>query len=330
LDDVPRNPREPFLDEVGRALDEVGRALAEAEQLKGLSKDTKARIKQSVQEPRDRARAQAKEAKERAKQQINGPRQRVRDERAAHRHAHDHHHLWWMRPDRAAGRRGARDRAEVTAELIEAALRIADEDGYDAVSMRRLATEVGMGTMSLYWYVESKDELLDLVLDHLIGTTLLEPAELADWRTGLTAIATGSRAIYLAHPWLVQVIGQRPTIGPNMLRHVDQSLCVVDGLPIPMEVRMQILHTVDDYVVGSVLREAADTELARELGMSESEWHEQLRPHFEALIEAEDLGYLARFIDEQGFEPRHGKSFESGLELVFAGIDALLARHATG
>lgn len=243
-------------------------------------------------------------------------------------HAHDHHHLWWMRPDRAAGRKGARDRAEVTSELIEAALRIADEDGFDAISMRRLATEIGMGTMSIYWYVESKDELLDLVLDHLVGTTLLEPAELTDWRAGLTAIATRSRAMYLAHPWLVQVIGQRPTIGPNLLRHVDQSLCVVDGLAVPMDVRMQILHTVDDFVQGSVLREAAFAEVAREQGMSEAEWHEQMRPHFEALIADEDLGYLARYIDEVGFEPHHGNSFESGLELVLAGVDALLARHA--
>jgi AcrR family transcriptional regulator len=289
---VPRKPREPFLDEVGRAL-------AEAEQLKSRAKETKARVKRQVQE-----------------------------HAAAHRHGHDHH-LWWMRPDRTAGRKGARDRSEVRSELIDAALRIADDDGFDAISMRRLATELGMGTMSIYWYVESKDELLDLVLDHLIGTTLLEPSELTDWRAGLTAIATRSCAMYRAHPWVAQVVGQRPTIGPNLLRHIDQSLCIVDGLPVPIAVRMQILHTVDDFVLGSVLREAAFSELAREQGMSEAEWHDQMRPHFEALIADEDLAYLARYIDEKGFEPHHGNSFENGLELVLAGVDALIARHAT-
>jgi len=306
-------------------LDDVGQLLADAEALKDRAKDV-----------RDRAKAQANDTKERVRQQVKGPRQQVKAEAAATRrgthderhHHHPHTHLWWMRPDRAAGRKGARDRAEVVAELIEAALRIADEDGFDAVSMRRLATEVGMGTMSLYWYVESKDELLDLVLDHLIGASLLAPDELSDWRTGLTAIATRSRAMYLAHPWVVQVIGQRPAVGPNRLRHIDQSLCVVDGLAIPMAVRMQILHTVDDFVQGSAVREAAEAELARQLGVSEAEWHASMRPHYEAIIEDEDLAYIARYIDEQGFESGHGNSFESGLELVFAGIDAIIARHS--
>ena len=255
-------------------LAEVGQLLADAEELKGRAKAV-----------RDRAKTQAKDTKARARQPVKGPRQPVKADAAAaaaRRRGHDeqhHHHphtrLWWMRPDRAAGRKGARDRAEVVAELIEAALRIADEDGFDAVSMRRLATEVGMGTMSLYWYVESKDELLDLVLDHLIGASLLAADELTDWRTGLTAIATRSRAMYLAHPWVVQVIGQRPAVGPNRLRHIDQSLCVVDGLAIPMAVRMQILHTVDDFVQGSAVREAAEAELARQLGVSEAEWQDR-------------------------------------------------------
>jgi AcrR family transcriptional regulator len=303
-------PREPFLDKVGRTL-------AEAEELAAIAKEAQARLK-----------AQAKDAKARVKD----PRQQAKAARRAHhaeRHDHVHNHLWWMRPDRISERKGARDRAEVVAELIEAALRIADEDGFDAVSMRRLATEVGMGTMSLYWYVESKDELLDLVLDHLVGQMHLEPEELTDWRTGLAASLHRERKVFLAHPWMVQVIGQRPTVGPNMLRHYDQSLQLVAGLQLPTDVKMKILHAVDDFVTGNVVRDVADRELARELGMTEREWHESMRPHYEAIVEQEDLSYVGRYLSEHSFEEADVDAFETGLALMLAGIDALIAQHAT-
>src|SRR3954447_22953819 len=99
--------------------------------------------------------------------------------------------------------------------------------------MRRLAPEGAMGTMSLYWYLEGKDDLLDLVLDHLMQDQILEPEEMADWRTGLRATARRRRTMLLAHPWVVQVMGQRPHTGPNVLRHIDQSLAIVEALDVP-------------------------------------------------------------------------------------------------
>jgi AcrR family transcriptional regulator len=334
----------------------VGRTLADADEVRQRAKEAKDRLKAEVKEPAARAKANAKEVKQRLKE---AAKEQARDESAAqrtereqrqrsrqqearrraeeHRAAHairrevlqdlqHEHHLWWMRPDRTAGRRGARDRAEVLAELVEAAVHIADLEGFDAVSMRRLAQEVGLGTMSLYWYVEGKDDLLDLVLDHLIGEALLEPDELTDWRTGLTAIARHSRAMFLAHPWLVQVMGRRPYTGPNLLRHIDQSLAVVDGLDLPSAVKMQILRVVDDFTAGQALGEVSDVEVARTVGMTEAEWHEHMRPHYEAQVEEQDLGHLGRYLAEHSFDEEQVDGFEGGLAVVLDGIEALIAR----
>jgi AcrR family transcriptional regulator len=352
LYDVPKE-QEPIFDVVQRAI-------ADADEVRLRAKEAKERLKAEVKEPAARAKASAKEVKDRLKADLKAEikdqkpadlaggradrqaRQRARQaearRRAAERqkvHAQRHQErfeerqLWWTRPDRAAGRKGARDRAEVLSELIEAAVHIADLEGFDAISMRRLAQEVGMGTMSLYWYLEGKDDLLDLVLDHLMQDQILQPEEMADWRTGLRAMALKRREMLLAHPWLVQVMGQRPHTGPNVLRHIDQSLAVVEGLAVPPAVQMQILRVVDDWALGQVMSEIADAQEAREVGMTEGEWHEHMRPYYEAQVEEHDLGHLGRYLAEHTFDEEQVDSFEGGLEIVFAGIDALLARHRT-
>jgi AcrR family transcriptional regulator len=113
-------------------------------------------------------------------------------------------------------------REPVTLErIIAASIRIADAEGLDALSMRRLAKELDVATTSLYWHVKSKDQLLDLVLDHLIGEIPFEREVAGTWRDRMTFLAASLRAVLAAHPGAGVVMGQRNALGPNMLYGID-------------------------------------------------------------------------------------------------------------
>ena len=94
-------------------------------------------------------------------------------------------------------------------EIVRAAIKVADAEGPDAVSMRRIARELNAGTMSLYWHVASKEELLDLMIDSVQGEQLA-PEPSGDWRADLRALTRSARAALHRHPWMVDFIGGRP------------------------------------------------------------------------------------------------------------------------
>jgi AcrR family transcriptional regulator len=125
----------------------------------------------------------------------------------------------WLRPEQAAvGRPPERSRAEITA----AAIGLADVEGLDAVSMRRLAAELGMGAASLYRYVATREDLLDLMTDET-ATEFALRAPSGDWQADLLSIARQARGIMRRHHWLAALTITRPVLGPHgadVLEHV--------------------------------------------------------------------------------------------------------------
>ena len=97
--------------------------------------------------------------------------------------------------------------------------------------MRRIAREVGAGAMSLYWYVSSKEELLDLMLD-AIEAEIEVPEPSGDWRADLGAFAHRTRAALRQHRWAVEFIGTRPPSGPNDVRNLERLLSLLDGIGV--------------------------------------------------------------------------------------------------
>jgi len=157
----------------------------------------------------------------------------------------------WTRIEPAA-RRARFTRDDITA----AAIRIADREGIDAVSMRRIATDLDAGTMTLYHYVRTKDELLALVHDAIMGEVVL-PADQPmpdNWRDAITTVVTRSRDALRRHPWILDVVDD-PPIGPNSVRHFDQTLQAVSSLPISLGEKIDIVSAVDEYVLGYCLQE---------------------------------------------------------------------------
>jgi len=122
-------------------------------------------------------------------------------------------------------------------EIVRAAIKVADAEGPDAISMRRIARELNAGTMSLYWHVASKEELLDLMIDSVQGEQLT-PEPSGDWRTDLRALTRGARAALHRHPWMVDFMGGRPPTGPKALQNIERALSSLDGLGLFMKLRL--------------------------------------------------------------------------------------------
>jgi AcrR family transcriptional regulator len=139
-------------------------------------------------------------------------------------------------------------------KIAVAALAIADREGFPAVSMRRVAQELEVGTMSLYYYVKTKDDLVAVMDDALMGEALL-PSLPKDWRRAIMEIASRTRAIFIRHPWaLVSMLSAPP--GINAMRHMEQCLVALAGTSMTKKQKITLLATVDDFVFGHALREA--------------------------------------------------------------------------
>ncbi|HEX4307812.1 MAG TPA: TetR/AcrR family transcriptional regulator, partial [Solirubrobacterales bacterium] len=160
----------------------------------------------------------------------------------------------WFRQE-PSSRRSAHTRADIA----RAAMEIADSEGFDAVSMRKVAQRLGAGTMTLYHYVRNKGELIALMSDAVMAELVVPEGELAeDWRAALTQIANRSHDAFSAHHWVFQKMGDDGAPGPNGMRHFEQSLQAVAGLGLDREQTFEVIGQDDDYVFGYSLREVQE------------------------------------------------------------------------
>lgn len=139
--------------------------------------------------------------------------------------------------------------------IAAAALAIADAEGFPAVSMRRVAQQLNVGTMSLYYYVVTKDDLIAVMDDALMSEALL-PSVPKNWKRAITEIATRTHAIFLRHPWALVSMQSAPP-GINAMRHMEQCLEVLAETPMATKQKLTLLAMIDDFVFGHALREAA-------------------------------------------------------------------------
>src|SRR5713101_6508505 len=152
-------------------------------------------------------------------------------------------------------------------EIVDAAIAIADAEGAEAISMRRIAQALRSGTMSLYWHVANKEHLLDLMLDTVVGEVTI-PDPPGDWRSFLQVTARENRAVLLRHRWVMDFIGGRPPLGPNTILNVERSLAALESLHLDTATAMNILMTVSTYVMGAVLRELREMWAQRDLAQT--------------------------------------------------------------
>ena len=217
-------------------------------------------------------------------------------------------------------------------EIVRTAIAVADAEGAEAVNMRRIARELGSGTMSLYWHVASKDELLDMMIDAIVGDAQA-PESSGDWRADLRAGACTTRDALHQHQWAVNFMSTRPPAGPKMLRNLERSLGALDGLGLDKATALTILMAVGTYVLGAVLREQQEANSERYMAelfgdVPEAEKQAVIREFVQRIRTSGHFPRMVAMLDE-GVDPDAAETrderFEFGLDCLLDGIAARLS-----
>jgi AcrR family transcriptional regulator len=212
-------------------------------------------------------------------------------------------------------------------EIVQAAVALADSEGAGAVNMRRIAKDLGVGAMSLYWHVTDKEQLLDLMLDAVEGESASVEVN-SDWREDLERIARLKRQMLLRHPWVVDFMSGRPPYGPNALLHIERTLSVFDALDVDTRTALQILTTIDAYVTGSVLNQLRETRVEQAQihpGLSNAEVAAGMKA-WRARLDRSGMFHRVLRVFDEGIDPDAAETrdqrFEFGLDCVLNGVTA--------
>lgn len=166
----------------------------------------------------------------------------------------------WLGPDRPRrGRRPAYSREAITA----AAVALADAEGLEAVTMRKVAAQVGAGVMSLYSYAPDKETLLNLMVDHVSGELPTADTLTGDWRADLKAVAHLQRALMLRHPWLPAALSTHRTPGPHTLAFLERALTALRPTGLDGAAKLEIFAQLTAFVAGHAAHEIAQAAASR-------------------------------------------------------------------
>jgi AcrR family transcriptional regulator len=206
--------------------------------------------------------------------------------------------------------------------IVAAGIKVAMTDGIGALSMTRVATELGVGTMSLYRYVAAKDELLTLMVDSALGTP---PPGSPDegWRAGLTRWAVGLRDGYRRHPWALRVPISAPPLGPNNVAWLENALRTLASTPLSEQQKLSTVLLVSGFV-----RNEATLNLDLSVGARGAQVMPTYARMLGALIEHGDFPALADALASGALadEDDPDGEFEFGLARILDGVAALIAR----
>ncbi|WP_225832915.1 TetR/AcrR family transcriptional regulator [Streptomyces sp. NK08204] len=238
----------------------------------------------------------------------------------------------WLGGKTRRGGRSAQPSGLDRERITSASVRLLDAEGLTKFSMRRLAGELNVTAMSLYWYVDTKDDLLELALDAAFGELRLpDPGDdAADWRDQLRALAADYRALLVRHPWLSPLAGRHLNIGPNALAFSRVVQRVVRRAGLPAHGVTGAISAVFQFVYGHGTIEGHLFARIADSGLTADEYHEQVMSMVaqdpdtaEAVQESEDIvaarggNTVAEMMD---------RDFAFALDLLVAGIEAMVTR----
>ncbi|GAB2996022.1 TetR/AcrR family transcriptional regulator C-terminal domain-containing protein [Streptomyces pseudoechinosporeus] len=227
----------------------------------------------------------------------------------------------WMRPERSAyGPTPVYSRAKIT----EAAVRIADAEGLEAATMRRIAAEIGAGVMSLYRYVPSREDLVELMADQVMGEIDVTAMPSGDWRADLTRYADGLRTMWMRHPWIATVQRSLPSFGPNQLLLVERLMGVLDAF-VSIDENLGLVALLNSHVESTVREEISTAREVRRSGLSESEWMARSYPYIDRLVKSGEYPIFTKIVMEAR-QPHLSREdqFRHGLQRVLDCIAAAL------
>ena len=240
--------------------------------------------------------------------------------------------LLWRAQQPVRTRRGPRQGLSVDA-VVASAIELADADGLDALTMRRIAERVGISPMSVYTYVPGKAELLDLMLDSVYADMPRPRWRTTSWRRRLTSVARRNRALFTAHPWAASVVSlSRPPLGPGLMAKYEHELSAFDGTGLD-DVQMDAALT---YLLGFVQASArAAAEVAavhKESQLNDASWWQANAPLLSRIFDEKSypravrVGAAAGAAQGAAYHPDH--AYEFGMQRVLDGLGVLIGERA--
>ena len=202
--------------------------------------------------------------------------------------------------------------------ILEAAVRLADRDGIESLSMRRLGQELGVDPMSLYNHVRHKEGLLDGIVDVVVGE--IEPAEVdTDWKSSLRETILNARRTMLRHPWAARVIESRADPSPSTMRHMERVMDIIRGGGLPLDMAHHALHVLGSRVLGFSQDLFDDSDGVPRDAEAAAMLAQQLAGSYPR------LGELAAAVTHEGGLGGcdDDVEFEFGLDLILDGLDRL-------
>ncbi len=221
---------------------------------------------------------------------------------------------------RAAGRRPSLD----VDGVVRAGIRLADEQGLEAASMGGVAKALGVGTMTLYTYVPSKEELLDLMVDEVLAERELPgpgEARREDWREQIEVYSEQTRAMYQRHPWLARVSTVRPPVGPGMLAGREYLLSALIDIGLSPRDTNTAALAITTYVDSAAGLEAENDLVERATGQTNEAWWYERNDLWETYFDVERHPAMTAIWNADGY---HKTTREAATESYRYGLDRLL------
>ncbi|GID92985.1 TetR family transcriptional regulator [Amorphoplanes digitatis] len=206
------------------------------------------------------------------------------------------------------------------AKIAASAIRIADADGLDGLSVRKIAKELGVGPMRLYDYVTNRSELLDLMVD-AVYARIAEGGEHAEWRATVLAVMHRTRAAALDHEWFADLLGARPHLGPHALAVGESTAAALAQAPgvHGIDDLQRALGALNAFLVGALRREITERRTARSTGTDVPAWQATLGPYLTRMLETGRYPTIARLVID-GAHLDAAETFHHNLTTMLDGI----------
>jgi len=213
-----------------------------------------------------------------------------------------------------------RPRRPLTRErVLRAAVALADRHGVESLTMRRLGSKLGVEAMALYKHVANKDEILDGIVELVVGEIEI-PAPGSEWRTAMRQRAISARRVLKRHPWAIGLMEARGMAGPSTLRYVEAVLATLRDGGFSVEMAAHAFWLLDSYVYGHVIQE-----ISLPIGTSE-----RTAPSAGEILDQADIGDYPHLAEVAAVAVASGydidREFEFGLNLVLDALDRMRTR----
>ncbi|MDB4946907.1 MAG: transcriptional regulator, TetR family [Labilithrix sp.] len=209
-------------------------------------------------------------------------------------------------------------------KIVRAAFDLADAEGLAAVSLRKVGAALDAGPMRLYGYLETKEELLELMADGVYAEIMSAGAPRGEWRDAVRMLARRLRKAAHAHPWFVALLSGRLHLGPNAIAYLEATLAAFLRAPgFDIDAALTATRVVTAYAVGAIGGEAGELRAERESGLTKKQWQEASWPYIQRLVESGKYPTFALSVrDATHASP--DALFDEGLACV---LDGIAARH---